>query len=297
MPSVLSLQSHVTHGYVGNRAATFPLQYLGWDVDALNTVQLSNHTGYGNFAGTKATAQEIETIYDKLKELEFHYDAFLTGYSPTAQGVEAMGKIGQDLKARFPDLLWLMDPVMGDEGRLYVSEEVIPVYKDILKSGKVSLITPNGFEAETLTGIKLDSTANILQALDKLHNEYKVPNVVISSVVVEGKLWTIGSTAGFMPFYFETEPINSYFTGTGDFFAAILLSNLYNTPKDLRNALGRTLFVVRKILLETYNHARSKISGRVERGDWRSMRHLELRVIPCRKELEAIGSVESHDLK
>ena len=48
---VLSIQSHVVHGYVGNKAATFPLQCKGWDVDALNTVQFSNHPAYGHISG------------------------------------------------------------------------------------------------------------------------------------------------------------------------------------------------------------------------------------------------------
>ena len=56
---VLSIQSHVVHGYVGNKAATFPLQYQGWDVDALNTVQFSNHPGYGHFTGFRYDAGHL----------------------------------------------------------------------------------------------------------------------------------------------------------------------------------------------------------------------------------------------
>lgn len=68
--SILTIQSHVVHGYVGNRASTFPLQVLGWDVDVLNTVQLSNHTGYGKVFGQKLTGEEIWTQYEGVNVIK-----------------------------------------------------------------------------------------------------------------------------------------------------------------------------------------------------------------------------------
>lgn len=286
--TVLSVQSHVVHGYVGNRAAVFPLQLRGWDVDNLNTVQLSNNTGYGSWTGTKATAQEIQDLYDGLKSRGFPYDAFLTGYVPSAEGVQAVGEIGKNIKERFPNAIWLLDPVMGDDGRLYVSESVIPVYKDILKQGCVSIITPNGFEAELLTGITLDSFESIQQALKILHEEYKAPNVIISSVQLPQTtdILSVGSSAGSSPFYFQLPTLEGYFTGTGDLFAALTVDTYHKytvespTENPLQDALQEILAVMNGVLKKTQMFAlENGVSGPSNRGVPEAMQKLELRII------------------
>lgn len=60
--NILSIQSHVAYGYVGNRAATFPLQRLGFDVWAVNTVQFSNHTGYGAWKGEAFSPAHVRAV-------------------------------------------------------------------------------------------------------------------------------------------------------------------------------------------------------------------------------------------
>ena len=103
---VLSIQSHVVHGYVGNRAATFPLQLLGYDVDVVNTVQFSNHTGYKTTAGTKTSAAELERIFQGLKDNGLdQYDRVLTGYIP---GAEALAAVEQQVR-RLRPALYLLD--------------------------------------------------------------------------------------------------------------------------------------------------------------------------------------------
>lgn len=289
MKSCLSIQSHVTHGYVGNRAAVFPLQLRGWDIDVLNTVQLSNNTGYGSWTGTKATANEIWDIYKGLKEKKFDYNALLTGYVPSAEGLETIGEIGRDLKTRFPDAMWLLDPVMGDDGKLYVSENVIPVYKDILRRGGVTLITPNAFEAEILCDkrVVLNSKDSIKQALEILHNEYGVEHVVLSSCSLGDKLVTVGSTKGKSPFCFEYEALDSYFTGTGDLFAALMVDEFkecqgeeYPLKAGVANALG----TVNSVLIKTMEH---KIANGVShhgiKGDPEAMKNAELQLIESRR--------------
>jgi pyridoxine kinase len=103
------------HGYVGNRAATFPLQLLGYDVDAVNTVQFSNHTGYKTTAGTKTSADELERIFGGLRENGLdHYDRVLTGYIP---GAEALAAVERQIRYLKPSLYLLdresaMNPLM-----------------------------------------------------------------------------------------------------------------------------------------------------------------------------------------
>ncbi|KAL1737634.1 Ribokinase-like protein, partial [Schizophyllum fasciatum] len=77
---VLSIQSHVAFGYVGGKAAVFPLQCLGYDVDVVNTVNFSNHSGYGRFGGTRASASDLRSIFDTMENNELlAQDRLLTG--------------------------------------------------------------------------------------------------------------------------------------------------------------------------------------------------------------------------
>jgi len=82
MKKILSIQSHVAYGYVGNRAAVFPLQRLGHEVIAINTVQFSNHTGYGTWSGDVFSYQHIKEVLQGVDDrggLE-NLDAVLSGY-------------------------------------------------------------------------------------------------------------------------------------------------------------------------------------------------------------------------
>jgi len=148
------------------------MQSLGCEVAALNTVQFSmfefslylslpssntnrnpqgNHLGYGQAKGTRATASEITDLYTGLKESyldDFHM--MLSGYLPGAPSVEAVGAIARDLKYKAilkpGSFFWVLDPVMGDNGKLYVAEDVVPAYKSLIRDA--DLILPNQFEAE-----------------------------------------------------------------------------------------------------------------------------------------------------
>ncbi|KAI6112906.1 bud site selection protein 16 [Pisolithus sp. B1] len=178
---ILSIQSHVAFGYVGGKAAVFPLQCMGYDVDVVNTVNFSNHTGYGYFGGTKTTAEELSTIFDSMdKTGVLTATRLLTGYIPNAASLDVVHRLARKLKARNPDLIYLLDTVLGDAGKLYVAADVIPAYRKILPLATV--ITPNWFEVETLTDMKLTDLASLRGALGKLHVEYRVPNIVISSI-------------------------------------------------------------------------------------------------------------------
>merc|ERR1711939_1085074 len=193
---VLAVASHVVYGYVGNTMATFAMQSLGCEVAALNTVQFSNHLGYGQAKGTRATAQEITDLYQGLKDSYLDdFQMMLSGYLPGAASVEAVGTIARDLKYKSTmkpgSFFWVLDPVMGDNGKLYVAEDVVPAYKDLIKDA--DLILPNQFEAETLSGVKIVDMESLKQAITTLHEQYRIP------------------------------AIDCFFSGTGDMFAALML--------------------------------------------------------------------------
>jgi pyridoxine kinase len=77
---VLSIQSHTVQGYVGNKSAVFPLQLLGFDVDPINSVQFSNHTGYPTFRGQVLNGSQLWDLIEGLAENDLlHYTHLLTG--------------------------------------------------------------------------------------------------------------------------------------------------------------------------------------------------------------------------
>ncbi|KAH8602671.1 Ribokinase-like protein [Bisporella sp. PMI_857] len=218
--------------------AGFVMQSLGCEVAAINTVQLSNHLGYGQAKGTRATATEITDLYDGLKASYLdEFDMMLSGYLPGAPAVEAVGTIGRDLKYKHTmkpgSFFWVLDPVMGDNGRLYVAEDVVPAYKNLVKDA--DLILPNQFEAETLSGVKIVDMETLKQAITTLHERYRIPHIIITSISLpspgaEPSLSVVGSTftSTSTPRIFGVKipAIDCFFSGTGDMFAALMLVRL-----------------------------------------------------------------------
>jgi pyridoxine kinase len=118
-----------------------------------------NHLGYGQAKGTRATAQEITDLYTGLQDSGLSsFQMMLSGYLPGAASVEAVGALARDLKYKAimdpGSFFWVLDPVMGDNGKLYVAEDVPPAYKTLIRDA--DLILPNQFEAEyiSLFGIR-----------------------------------------------------------------------------------------------------------------------------------------------
>ncbi|KAF3001860.1 putative pyridoxal kinase [Curvularia kusanoi] len=182
---VLAIASHVTHGYVGNKMATCVMQAMGCDVSAINTVHYSNHTAYKQVKGTKTTAAELEQLYEGLRQSNLtNFDVLLTGYVPSAEAVRAVGKIGRDIKfnagTKPGSFFWVLDPVMGDNGKLYIPEDEVPEYKSLLR--EADLILPNQFEAETLSEIPIHDLESLATAIQVLHTTYRVPHVIITSL-------------------------------------------------------------------------------------------------------------------
>ena len=115
MKNVLSIQSHVVYGYAGNKSATFPMQLLGVDVWALNTVQFSNHTQYGKWTGIVIPKEQIAEIVRGIDEIDAlkRCDAVVSGYLGSAEQIDEIIKAVHKIKAINPNALYLCDPVMG----------------------------------------------------------------------------------------------------------------------------------------------------------------------------------------
>ncbi|KAK4550329.1 hypothetical protein LTR36_003296 [Oleoguttula mirabilis] len=253
---VLAIASHVTSGYVGNTMATFCMQSLGCEVSAIHTVNYSNHVAYRRVKGRKTPPEEVAELWEGLKDARLDsFDMMLSGYCPSAPVVEQVGKIARELRARSytkpGSFFWVLDPVMGDNGRIYVAEDTVPVYKSLLKDA--DLILPNQFEAELLSDVKIHDLASMKQAITKLHEVHKTPHVLITSMRLpastantptaadedlstSAKLSIIGSTAtsDSKPRLFRvTVPaLPVFFSGTGDMFASLMVSRLRQAAQE-----------------------------------------------------------------
>lgn len=289
--SVLNIQSHVVHGYVGNKASTFPLQMLNWNVDAMNTVNFSNHTGYGSLTGTCSTGSELLEIYRGLSEVGIQYDAVLTGYVNGFETLEAVGKICVDIKEKSKledrNVIWLLDPVMGDEGELYVEKDVIPIYRKILETQMVDIVTPNQYELEILIDKKITCTKTLKQALKLFHTKYKVRHVILSSLFadsfddLEGGSNTIYCCISSIDIQdhlilYKIDKKEGYYTGVGDTFSALLLDRI-SKSKDISSSTNEVLTIMQKVLSIT-----KSFSPSIAKIGEKSMKGCELRVIECK---------------
>lgn len=128
---VLSIQSHTVQGYVGNKSAVFPLQLLGYDVDPINSVQFSNHTGYPSFKGQVLNGQQLWDLIEGLEANDLlYYTHLLTGYIGSVSFLNTVLDVVSKLRSINPKLTYVCDPVLGDEGKLYVPQELVTVYRE-----------------------------------------------------------------------------------------------------------------------------------------------------------------------
>lgn len=231
-PLVLSIQSHVAWGHVGNAAAVFPLQRLGFEVLPIHTVQFSNHTGYGQFRGQVFGAEHVREVLLGLRERGVlpRLSAVLSGYLGDADTgrviLEAVGEIRQ----HNPAVRYLCDPVMGDVGRGVFVNPAIP---DFLRDQAIpfaNIITPNQFEFELLTGSKPANLQDAVKIARQLRG--RGPDVVIVTSLATpdipdselGTLAVNGEGA-----WLVTTPrlaLHPLPNGMGDVFSATLLGRL-----------------------------------------------------------------------
>lgn len=294
-PRILSIQSHVVTGYVGNKAATFPLQLHGFDVDPLNTVQFSNHTGFPSWRGMKCGADHIYDIMEglslsgflnKQKDQRPYYTHALSGYLGSENTVKAVHVAIEKLKASNADICYLCDPVMGDHGKIYVSESVIPVYRDQLIP-LADIITPNQFEAELLTGISITSRQLVRTAIEKIH-EMNVEKVVITSLeclpgTPDDCMTLVGSDRSVnLVFQISFKKFPGKYTGTGDLFASLLLAYMNNQTNSLKNACEMAISVMHKVLKRTFEYATESAQHGGDIDEIIKIRNHELRLIDCR---------------
>ena len=182
--NILSLQSHVSYGHVGNSAAVFALQRLGVEVWPIHTVQFSNHTGYETSRGCAFDAAHIHELTQGLRErgaLE-QCDGVLSGYVGSAEIGAAIVEAAAEVKRANPNAVYCCDPVIGDVGRGAFVSPKVAVFMRERAVPAADIVTPNHFELEQLTGATVRSLAQAAAAIDALRA--RGPRVVLVTSLV-----------------------------------------------------------------------------------------------------------------
>jgi pyridoxine kinase len=265
---ILSIQSSVAYGYVGNSAAVFPLQRLGHEVWPVLTVHFSNHTGYGEWRGPLLAPTDVADVIAGIADRGVlgEVDAVLSGY----QGDPAVGAVILDavaqVKAANPAAVYCCDPVMGDVGRGMFVRPGIPEFMRDQVVPQADIITPNLFELAYLSGHSLSGHSlsghslsgrttrtldEVLAAVDAVRTTGP-RDVLVTSVLAtddEGSIDMVAvSDEGAWAVTTPLLPISP--NGCGDVTAALYLAHLHTTgsPAD---ALARTTASVFAVLEAT----------------------------------------------
>uniref|UniRef100_A0A0C9S8F5 pyridoxal kinase n=1 Tax=Wollemia nobilis TaxID=56998 RepID=A0A0C9S8F5_9CONI len=230
-----------------------------------HTVQES--AGYPTVRGQVLNGEQLWDLIEGLQANDLLcYTHLLTGYIGSVSFLDTILRVVEKLRSVNPDLIYVCDPVMGDEGKLYIPPELVSVYREKVIP-LASMITPNQFEAENLTGFRVTSEAEGLRACNALHAAGP-SKVVITSLEMDGRLMLIGShkkTKEHPPEQFKIvmQKIPAYFSGTGDLMTALLLGWSSKYPEELWRVAELAVASLQAVLCRTicdYDAAKIEIA-------------------------------------
>lgn len=247
---ILSVQSSVAYGHVGNSAAVFPLQRLGHEVWPVLTVHFSNHTGYGAWRGPLLDAADVAEVIAGIGDRGVlgEADAVLSGY----QGDPAVGAVILEAVARVkelnPDAVYCCDPVMGDVGRGMFVKPGIPEFLRDSVVPKADVLTPNHFELDFLAGQTTTTLDEVLAAVDVVRErgprDVLVTSVLHADLPADSLDVVAVSDAGAWALTTPLLPITP--NGCGDVTAALYLAHLHSSrsPAVALTATASTVFAI-----------------------------------------------------
>jgi pyridoxine kinase len=244
--SILSIQSAVAAGHVGNSAAVFPLQRMGFEVWRVDTVHFSNHPAHGRHRGRAAASDDVAALLEGLEDLGLWPDceAVITGYLGAVETGPVVARAVSRIRAARPDMLHLCDPVIGDQGRRYVPDGLIDYYRtDGLPAADIA--TPNAFEATWLTGIDASTVAGALAAAQALRRIG--PRIAVITGVVEGGAAQTVAVDASGAWRIASPHLAVAGNGAGDLFAALLLGHLLRGAS-LADAAARAVSATHAVL-------------------------------------------------
>ena len=249
---ILSIQSHVVYGHVGNSAAVFPLQRLGREVWPLMTVQFSSHAGYAGWRGRAFDADVIDECVAGMATIGVlsRCAGVLTGYIGRPEIGKAALRAFERVRAANGEATYACDPVIGRAGRgVYVAPGVGEFFRDRALP-LATIATPNAFELEWLTGERAHDLETARRAIAALRK--RGPRVVVAKSLTlddtpTGALDALaGDQAGFWRLRTPRLPIAV--NGAGDLFAALFFHHWLETratPEALSRAASSVHAVVK----------------------------------------------------
>lgn len=252
--NLLSIQSHVAYGHVGNSAAVFALQRLGIEVWPVHTVQFSNHPGYGGFRGRVFDAAEIRGVIEGIEARGVlpRCDGVLSGYMGSAQTGEAILDAVVRMKRANPAALYCCDPVIGDTGRGVYVQAALPEFIAAKALALADIVTPNHFELNTLTGRDARTLPQVLRAISDLHA--RGPRaILVTSVETEDTppdSVDLLASEGSDIFRVRTPRLPVSVNGAGDAIAALFFAH-YLRERSVAVAMSRAASSVFGLLKRT----------------------------------------------
>lgn len=251
---ILSVQSAVAYGHVGNSAAVFPLQRIGVEVLPVYTVTFSNHTGYGAWRGPLIAPSDVAEVIAGIEDRGVfpEIDVVLSGY----QGSDGIGDVILDavsrVKATNPNAIYACDPVMGNaKSGCFVAPEIPVLLRDRVVPS-ADIVTPNQFELGYLTDTQPDTLESTLAAADALRATG--PEVVLVTSVERPdrepdtiEMLAVDARGAWLV---QTPLIPMKANGSGDVTAALFTAH-YRESRDAADALARTVSSVYDLLALT----------------------------------------------
>jgi pyridoxine kinase len=258
---ILSIQSHVAYGHVGNCAAVFPLQRLGHEVWAVNTVQFSNHTGYGTWKGSANSVEQIREILQGVEERGAfgRTRAVMSGYLGDPQLGAAVLETVARIRAARSGVLYACDPVMGDVGRGFFVRPGIPEFFRDQAVPQADIVTPNAFELAFLADQPIDSLEDALAAAAQVRQ--RGPGlVVVTSLELPGAVDEIAVLAdtGVGSWLVRTPKLPLTMSGTGDVTTALVLGNRLASD-DIPQVLQRSVSAMYELVRLTHEQGAREI--------------------------------------
>ncbi|XP_025158237.1 pyridoxal kinase isoform X2 [Harpegnathos saltator] len=256
----------------------FPI--TGFEVDAINSVQLSNHTGYEMFKGQILNDKDLDDLVEGLAYNNLDkYTYLLTGYVGSASFLKRIALLVATLKRKNPNLIYVCDPVMGDNGKMYVPETLKEIYKkEIVPLADV--LTPNQFELELLTDKNITNMDELQSVLKELHATGP-QTIAVSSTELNNKLTAVVSTAKDNKLIkIDIPKIPTTFTGSGDLFAALFLAHIH-LQNDIKTIMEKTVNSLYSVLLNTYEYSKVCADNEAQ-----AAKKIELRLIQSKSSIE-----------
>jgi pyridoxine kinase len=261
--NLLSIQSHVAYGHVGNDAAVFPLQRLGVEVWPIHTVQFSNHTGYGAWRGEVFGAEAIGDVMQGIEERSVlpSCDGVLSGYMGSAGIGAAILDAVDRVKAANKNALYCCDPVIGDIGRGIFVRPGIPEFMRERAVPAADIVTPNQFELDLLSGLTSKTVAEAINACGALQ-AMGPRTVLVTSLHVEETpkdsidLMAFGPDGGFRV---RTPLLDLSVNGAGDMIAALFFFHVLKSNSTAQ-ALSLAASSVFGILKKTFDSGAREIA-------------------------------------